>query len=62
VRGNGFDSMPVRVKNEGSEVVGVIEGTQSGRSILPAAGGERGGMKGLHSRSIGRTEAQMHAA
>ena len=62
MRGNGFDSMPVRVKNEGSEVIGVVEGTRSGRPVVPTAGSECGGMEAPHCRSIGCTEAQVHAA
>ena len=49
--------MAVRVENECSVVVGVVEGAQSRGSIVPAARDQRGGVEGLDCRAIRRAEA-----
>ena len=59
---HGFDAVPVWIKNEGCEIIGMIEAAQSGRAIVLATDRQRGSVKGVDSRSIRRAEAQMHAA
>src|SRR5215470_9492823 len=58
----GLDAMTVRIEREGAVVVGVVVRSQSGRTVVAPAFGQRCGVKAVDRRPIGRAEAKMRAA
>src|SRR4051794_26604607 len=54
-----LDVVAVRVEDEGAVVSRVIVGAYAGGAIVLAAGGEGGGVEGVHRRAVGRGEGHV---
>src|SRR5262249_13379413 len=56
---HGLDVVAVGIEHVGSVVARVVLRPQSGWAVVPAAGGERSLVEGIHGRSVGSGEGEV---
>ena len=57
-----LDAMSVRIDNEGSVVIAMIDRARTGSAVVATAGRNCGGMKRAHRLAIRRTKTEVQTA